>query len=127
MKLSLLQVQGNQTYMDVAGKDADAVSEGLKNGMKEIASKTPGQTISGEVVGKNGNDLIISIGKNQLLHAKLDSGVMVEQGSQMSFAIKSIDNPNQSSSTDLGAGDHTITTICGMTGFHTVRPPHIEQ
>ena len=90
MKLSSISIQGNQGYIEGTGKENEVISEGLKNGMKEISGKTPGQTVSGEVVAKNGNDLLISIGKDQLLHAKLDSSVLVEQGSQMTFAIKAL-------------------------------------
>lgn len=90
MRLSSLFVQGNQANIAVTGKEADALAEGLKNGMKEMSGKMPGQTVSGEIVGKNGNDLLISIGKNQLLRAKLDGGMQVELGGQMSFAIKAM-------------------------------------
>lgn len=90
MKLSSLFVQGNQSYIEGNGKDTDALAEGLKNGMKEIIGKVPGQTITGEILEKNGNELLISIGKNQLLRAKLDGNIQVESGGQMSFAIKAL-------------------------------------
>lgn len=90
MRLSAMHVQGGQLNTEINVKDAESVHRGLAKGMEEISSKTPGQTVSGEVVGKNGNDLLISIGKDQLLHAKLEGNVQVEVGGQMSFAIKSM-------------------------------------
>ncbi|MBR5799373.1 MAG: flagellar hook-length control protein FliK [Lachnospiraceae bacterium] len=90
MRLSATQVQGNQLNTEINGKDADAVHRGLVKGMEEISSKTPGQTVTGEIVGKNGNDLLIAIGRDQLLRAKLEGNVQVEVGGQMSFAIKAM-------------------------------------
>ncbi len=90
MRLSSVFIQGNQTNIENAGKDTGAVSKGLENGMKEISGKMPGQTITGEVVSKNGNDLLISLGKNQLIRAKMDGNMQVDLGGQMSFAIKSM-------------------------------------
>ncbi len=90
MRLSATQVQGNQLNTEINVKDADAVHRGLVKGMEEISAKTPGQTVTGEIVGKNGNDLLIVIGKDQLLRAKLEGNVQVEVGGQMSFAIKAM-------------------------------------
>ncbi len=90
MRLSSLFVQGNQSHIASVGTDTDVLAEGLKNGMKEIEGKMPGQTITGEIVGKNGSDLLISIGKNQLLRAKLDGSMQADLGGQVSFAIKSM-------------------------------------
>lgn len=88
MRLSSLFVQGNQSYMEGSKETSSAVEQNLKNGLEEIASKAPGQSVSGEVVEKNGNDILLSIGKNQLLRAKLDAGIPVEEGQLMTFTIK---------------------------------------
>lgn len=126
MRLSSLFVQGNQANIEVTGKEADALAEGLKNGMKEMSGKMPGQTVSGEIVGKNGNDLLISIGKNQLLRAKLEGGMQVELGGQMSFAIKAMagskvilsplfantaNDPNVSKALQMAGLPETETTV----------------
>lgn len=90
MKLSSFFVQGNQSYIEGNGKEisASAMEQSLRNGRQEISGKTPGQSVTGEVVEKNGNDILIAIGKNQLLRARLDSNIPIEQGQQMTFAIK---------------------------------------
>ncbi len=91
MKLSSLFIQGNQTYTETANVQNDAaLAEGLKNGLKELSGKMPGQAVSGEVISKDGNDLLLLIGKNQLLRAKLDGNMQVDIGNQMTFAIKSM-------------------------------------
>ena len=90
MRLSSLFVQGNQSYIDGNGKETDSASleQNLKNGMEEIASKQPGQSVTGEVIEKNGSDILLAIGKNQMLRAKLDAGIPVEEGQMMTFSIK---------------------------------------
>ena len=77
MRLSSLFVQGNQSYIDGNGREMDSASleQNLKNGMEEIASKQPGQSVTGEVIEKNGSDILLAIGKNQMLRAQLDAGI----------------------------------------------------
>lgn len=89
MKLSSLVTQGNQSYIEAGGKETSpALMKNLKNGMEEIARKAPGQSVTGEVIERNGNDILLAIGKNQMLRAKLDAGVSVEEGQMMTFTIK---------------------------------------
>ena len=90
MRLSSLFVQGNQSYIDGNGRETDPASleQNLKNGMEEIASKQPGQSVTGEVIEKNGSDILLAIGKNQMLRAKLDAGIPVQEGQLMTFSIK---------------------------------------
>lgn len=90
MRLSSLFVQGNQSYIDGNGREMDSASleQNLKNGMEEIASKQPGQSVTGEVIEKNGSDILLAIGKNQMLRAKLDAGIPVQEGQMMTFSIK---------------------------------------
>lgn len=89
MRLSSLFVQGNQSYIDGSGRETDsALEQNLKNGMEEIASKQPGQSVTGEVIEKNGSDILLAIGKNQMLRAKLDAGIPIEEGQTMTFSIK---------------------------------------
>lgn len=91
MRLSSLFSPMNQPPVEGNGKDSSPVVEqNLKNGMEEIASKSPGQSVTGEVVERNGNDILIAIGKNQMLRARLDSNVPVDIGQQMSFTIKNM-------------------------------------
>jgi len=89
MKLSSLVAQGNQSYIEASGKETSpALMKNLKNGMEEIARKAPGQSVTGEVIERNGNDILLAIGKNQMLRAKLDAGVSVEEGQMMTFTVK---------------------------------------
>lgn len=92
MKLSSFFVQGNSVYPEGTGREMTpgALEQNLKNGMKQITGKMPGQTVTGEVIERNGNDVLIAIGREQLLRARLDSSMMIEPGQQMTFAIKNM-------------------------------------
>ena len=89
MKLSAFFGQINQNYIENTGiETTPAMEQGLKNGMESILGKLPGQTISGEVLMKEGSDVLLSIGKNQLLQAKLEGNMSVLPGQLLSFQIK---------------------------------------
>lgn len=92
MRLSSLFVSGNESHIESSGREMtpSTLEQNLKNGMEEIASKAPGQSVTGEVVEKNGNEVLISIGKNQMIRAKLDGNMPVELGQQMTFSIKNL-------------------------------------
>ncbi len=89
MKLSAFFGQVNQNYVENTGiETTPAMEQGLKNGMNAILGKLPGQTISGEVLMKEGSDVLLSIGKNQLLQAKLEGNMSVLPGQLLAFQIK---------------------------------------
>lgn len=89
MKLSAFFGQVNQNYVENTGiETTPAMEQGLKNGMNAILGKLPGQTISGEVLLKEGSDVLLSIGKNQLLQAKLEGSMSVLPGQLLAFQIK---------------------------------------
>ncbi len=88
MKLSSYISQINQTYTETSGNANSSLEQGLKNGMDVIMDKQTGQTILGEVLMRNQNDILLSLGKNQLLHAKLDGSISAEPGQLLTFLIK---------------------------------------
>jgi len=89
MKLSAFFGQVNQNYVENTGiETTPAMEQGLKNGMNAILGKLPGQTISGEVLLREGSDVLLSMGKNQLLQAKLEGNMSVLPGQLLSFQIK---------------------------------------
>lgn len=89
MRLSSYLSQINQTAMgNVEGTDSSSLEQGLKNGMDAILGKLPGQSITGEVVLRDGNEILISLGKNQLLQAKLEGNMSPQPGQLLTFQIK---------------------------------------
>lgn len=88
MKLSSLFTQGNQVHTENTTVDASKLEQNLKNGMEQISGKMPGETVAGTIVEKNGNDVLVAIGKNQMLQARLEGSVQVDVGQQLTFSIK---------------------------------------
>ncbi len=91
MRLSSLFTQGNQQIQE-SSRDMSfsTLEKGLRNGMKEMEGKMPGQSVTGEVIEADGQDILLAIGKNQLLRARLSLAMDVEAGQQLTFGIKSI-------------------------------------
>lgn len=91
MRLSSLFTQGNQQIQEKSRDMSFSMLEkGLRNGMKEMEGKMPGQSVTGEVIEADGQDILLAIGKNQLIRARLSLAMDVEAGQQLTFGIKSI-------------------------------------
>lgn len=88
MRLSLFG-QGNQVHTTNVPSDSAVLEQNIKNGTEQVAGKLPGETVTGTVVDKNGNDILIAIGKNQILQARLDGSMQIDIGRQFTFAVKS--------------------------------------
>ncbi len=89
MKLSSYIGQVNQNYEQPSGvENSPALEQGLRNGMDAVLGKLPGQAVSGEVLYRSGNDILLSIGKNQLLQAKLEGNMQAMPGQLLAFQIK---------------------------------------
>ncbi|NLL75731.1 MAG: flagellar hook-length control protein FliK [Clostridiales bacterium] len=59
---------------------------------KIIKNLTPGQTLQGEIVSKNGNEVQIMVDKNVVITARLDKDISLSIGQNVTFEVK-----NQSS------------------------------
>lgn len=55
---------------------------------RQIRSMVPGQTIQGEVVAKNGNEVQIRVADDVILQARLDKSMNLEVGKMMTFEVK---------------------------------------
>lgn len=66
------------------------VSNSEKNyrAQNELRNMTPGQTVQGEVVGKDGNTVQIALDEETVLTAKLERDLNIALGQSMSFEIK---------------------------------------
>lgn len=63
-------------------------SEKNYRAQSEIRNMTPGQTVQGEVVGKDGNTVQIALDEETVLTAKLERDLNIALGQNMSFEIK---------------------------------------
>lgn len=71
---------------------AYATGDGNYRAMNEIRNMVPGQTIQGEVVGKDGNTVQIALDSETVLTAKLERDLNIALGQSMSFEIKTNSN-----------------------------------
>lgn len=55
---------------------------------RQIQSLKPGQTISGEIISKNGNEVQIRLSEDMVLNARLEQNLNLEMGKGMTFEVK---------------------------------------
>ncbi|MCR2046848.1 flagellar hook-length control protein FliK [Acetatifactor muris] len=55
---------------------------------RQIRSLAPGQTISGEIVGRNGSEVQIRLSEDLILNARVDRNMNIEIGKNMTFEVK---------------------------------------
>lgn len=89
MKLSSYINQINQSFTEMPGNEGtSSLEQSLKNGMEAIYGKQSGETVTGEVLQRSGNEILLSLGKNQLLQAKLEGNMSAQPGQLLTFQIR---------------------------------------
>lgn len=89
MRLSDFFTLSNKTTgtgADQKSAAADPARTALVN--RQIRALTPGQTISGEIVAKNGNEIQIRLSEDMVLNARLEQNMNLELGKGMTFEVK---------------------------------------
>lgn len=79
----------NISHADTARQTA-AMTTGEKNyrAVNEMRNVAPGQTVQGEVVGKDGNTVQIALDSETILTARLERDINIALGQNMSFEVK---------------------------------------
>ncbi len=75
----------SQDYTAGVNTNQQLTAEAIK---QQISSLAPGQTILGEIIGKNGSEVQIRLLDELLIHAKLDQDMNLEVGRNMTFQVK---------------------------------------
>lgn len=92
MNLGNIFKQNNQNMRsgDIA-KASEAMSKGERayRAQSEIRGLTPGQTIEGSVVSRDGNSVLVQLRQNLLINARIDQSISLALGQNMSFEVKS--------------------------------------
>lgn len=88
MKLSSYIGQINQNFVQMPSGETVSLEQGLKSGMEAIYGKQSGQSITGEVLQCSGNEILLSLGQNQLLWAKLEGSMSAQPGQLLTFQIR---------------------------------------
>ena len=77
----------SDTSQDMSGIPS-RLEESLQKGMEAILGRASGQSVTGEVLMANRNEILLSLGENQLLQAKLEGSTMPQKGQMMTFQIR---------------------------------------
>ena len=86
----IFQPKNNQIKQTDTPKTNGTISVGERNYrvMSEIRNLAPGQTVQGEVVGKDGNTVQIALDPDNILTARLEKELNIALGQSMSFEVK---------------------------------------
>ena len=71
---------------------SSTVQAALDKGMAALKSMSPGETLQGEVIGVNGNEVELKIADNAVITAKLEQSMNVAVGQKMMFEISNNSN-----------------------------------
>lgn len=91
MNITNLMNQITQTLSGTSQEISEVPSkleESLQKGMEAILGKVSGQSVTGEVLMAKGNEILLSLGENQLLQAKLEGSSAPQKGQMMTFQIR---------------------------------------
>ena len=88
---SIFKKDTRSVKADDVGRSAQAMSKGEQSYRVQSAIRhlTPGQTIQGSVVSRDGNAVQIALRGNVLINAKIDQSISLVLGQNMSFEVKS--------------------------------------
>lgn len=82
---------GTTPVNDSSGVSSTAQIQ-VDKGMAALKSMTPGETLQGEVVSVNGNEVEIKIADNAIINAKLEQSMNIAIGQKMMFEVSNNSN-----------------------------------
>lgn len=87
MKLTDFFVQNRQSAQSVATQQS-AIQQTSTVADRQIMALIPGQTIQGEVLSQNGNEVQLKLLEELIISAKMDQNIHLERGKLLSFEVK---------------------------------------
>lgn len=88
--MRLTDIFAGRTKNEDVGRPQKAASASSNTAAvnRQIRSMTPGQTIQGEIVSRNGGEVQIRMADDILMNARLDQNINIEVGKNMTFEVK---------------------------------------
>lgn len=71
---------------------SDQLSEGIKNGLDMLINGGSNQVIAGKVINIDGSNLLLALGENELIQARLDGNSNVNIGEILTFSVKNAES-----------------------------------
>ncbi len=87
MKLSQL-FSGEVRTDSTSSRPSQLTPSQMEQANRQIRSLVPGQTISGEIVSRNGSEVQIRLSEDLILNARVDRNMNIEVGKNMTFEVK---------------------------------------
>ena len=88
MKLSHLFSNENNTANLTKSTSVQQTPAQIARMNHQIRSLAPGQTLTGEIVGRNGSEVQIKLSEDMVLNARVDQNLNLEIGKNMTFEVK---------------------------------------
>lgn len=86
--MKLTELFSNNKPIESTGKTQAYSAQNAAVISRQIKALTPGQTIQGEIVSRNGSEVQIRMADDLVLTARLDQNMNLEVGKNMSFEVK---------------------------------------
>lgn len=86
--MKLTQLFSGESRTDQTARAAQPTPVQAEQMARQIRSLVPGQTINGEIVARNGNEVQIRLSEDMVLNARIDRNMNIEIGRNMTFEVK---------------------------------------
>lgn len=86
--MKLTQLFSGEARTDAPARAAQPTPAQAEQMSRQLRSLVPGQTISGEIVSRNGNEVQIRLSEDMVLNARVDRNLNIEIGKNMTFEVK---------------------------------------
>lgn len=86
--MKLTQLFSGEARTDAPARAAQPTPAQAEQMSRQIRSLVPGQTISGEIIARNGNEVQIRLSEDMVLNARVDRNLNIEIGKNMTFEVK---------------------------------------
>lgn len=86
--MKLTQLFSGEARTDAPARAAQPTPAQAEQMSRQIRSLVPGQTISGEIISRNGNEVQIRLSEDMVLNARVDRNLNIEIGKNMTFEVK---------------------------------------
>ena len=86
--MKLTQLFSGEARADAPVRGSQPTPAQAEQMSRQIRSLVPGQTISGEIIARNGNEVQIRLSEDMVLNARVDRNMNIEIGKNMTFEVK---------------------------------------